>query len=56
MMRWAAGWIMRSSVVTRYQLGLVRQAGSVTGPPQGLQAPGDLRVGHEPATSAANEA
>jgi Tetratricopeptide repeat len=31
MVRWAAGKIIRSSVVTRYQLGLARQAGSVTG-------------------------
>jgi hypothetical protein len=30
--RWAGGGIMRSSVATRYQLGLVRQAGSVTAP------------------------
>ena len=34
MVRWAAGKIIRSSVVTRYQLGLARQAGSVTGPPR----------------------
>ena len=34
MVRWAAGGIIRSSVVTMYQLGLARQAGSVTGPPR----------------------
>ena len=32
MVRWIAGGISRSSVVTMYQLGLVRQAGSVTCP------------------------
>src|SRR5258708_6133048 len=30
--RWAGGGIIRSSVVTRYQLGLVRQAGSAIEP------------------------
>src|SRR5260221_10720833 len=30
--RWAGGGIIRSSVVTRYQLGFVRQAGSVIEP------------------------
>src|SRR5882672_9990045 len=34
MVRWAAGGIIRSSVVTMYQLGLVRQAGSLTAPPR----------------------
>jgi hypothetical protein len=33
MARCAGGGIMRSSVATRYQLGFVRQAGSVTAPP-----------------------
>src|SRR6266566_2863239 len=32
MARWADGGIMWSSVAIRYQLGLLRQAGSVTGP------------------------
>jgi hypothetical protein len=32
MARWAAGGIMWSSVATRYQDGLLRQAGSVTAP------------------------
>src|SRR5258708_18569519 len=32
MARWAGGGIILSSVVTRYQLGLVRQAGSVIEP------------------------
>src|SRR5215469_10029217 len=31
MVCWAVGGIIRSSLVTRYQLGLARQAGSVTG-------------------------
>src|SRR5215204_6555010 len=31
--RWAGGGIIRSSVATRYQLGLLRQAGSLTVPP-----------------------
>src|SRR5215207_3841972 len=30
--RWAGGGIIRSSVATRYQLGLLRQAGSLTAP------------------------
>src|SRR6266567_6932668 len=33
MARWAGGGIMWSSVATRYQDGLVRQAGSETAPP-----------------------
>src|SRR6266550_3213211 len=33
MARWAGGGIMRSSVATRYQLGLLRHAGSLTAPP-----------------------
>jgi hypothetical protein len=33
MARWAAGGIIWSSVATRYQDGLLRQAGSVTAPP-----------------------
>jgi hypothetical protein len=32
MRRWAGGGIIRSSVATRYQLGLVRQAASVMEP------------------------
>jgi hypothetical protein len=32
MVRWAGGGIIRSSVATRYQLGLLRQAGSVIVP------------------------
>src|SRR4051794_20488682 len=32
MARWAGGGIMRSSLATRYQLGLMRQAGSVMVP------------------------
>jgi hypothetical protein len=34
--------------VTIYQLGLVRRAGSVTSPAEGVHAPRDLRLGHEP--------
>src|SRR5947209_19563758 len=34
MTRWADGGIILSPVVTRYQLGLVRQAGSVISPPR----------------------
>ena len=58
--RWAGGGIIRSSVATRYQLGLLLQAGSVTAPPSAVNAPRNLRVGHERgllgSTSAANEA
>ena len=46
--RWAGGGIIRSSVATRYQLGLIRHAGSVIGATQRSDAPGNLRVGHEP--------
>ena len=45
--RCAGGGIIRSSVATRYQLGLLRQAGSVTVAVERLDAPRDLRVGHE---------
>ena len=34
MARWAAGGIIRSSVVTRYQQGLDRQVGWLTSPPR----------------------
>jgi hypothetical protein len=40
MARWAAGGIMRSSVATRYQDGLLRQAGSVIAPPSASTPPG----------------
>src|SRR5580704_13250569 len=40
MARWAAGGIMWSSVETRYQDGLLRQAGSVTAPPSASTAAG----------------
>jgi len=33
-------WIIRSSVATRYQLGLARHAGSVTAPPSAPALPG----------------
>ena len=47
MARCAGGGIIRSSVGTRYQVGLVRQAGSPDDAGERLEAPGDLRVGHE---------
>ena len=34
-------------MATRYQLGLTRHAGSADGAAEGVDAPGDLRVGHE---------
>ena len=60
MARWAGGGIIRSSVATRYQLGLARQAGSVIAAAESVDAPRDLGVGHERGLvgrqSAANEA
>ncbi len=60
MMRWAGGGIMRSSVATRYQLGLCRQAGSVTVPPSASTPQGTCASAMNAASwsgrSAANEA
>src|ERR1700686_1639723 len=44
MARWASGGIILSSVVTRYQLGLVLHAGSLIAP---LMAPRHLGISHE---------
>ena len=45
--RWAGGGIIRSSVETRYQLGLLRHAGSLMVPLRASTPRGDLRVAHE---------
>ena len=47
MARCAGGGIILFSVATRYQLGLIRQAGSVIDPPRASTPTGNLRVGHE---------
>src|SRR5258708_21652200 len=52
MARWADGGIMWSSVAIRYQLGLLRQAGSVTGPARASTPHGTC----EPAMNAASAA
>src|SRR3984893_15173557 len=60
--RWAGGGIIRSSVVTRYQLGLVRQAGSVIDTPRASKPHGTCEsamnaacsAGRSPAKEAAN--
>jgi hypothetical protein len=44
MKRWAGGGIIRSSVVTKYQLGFDFQAGSLTDP---LRAPRHLGIRHK---------
>src|SRR5882757_4800247 len=62
MVRWAGGGIILSSVVTRYQLGLVRQAGSVTCSPRASMPQGTCEsamnvacaAGRSPANDAAN--
>src|SRR5260370_32036618 len=60
MARCAGGGIIRSSVVTRYQLGLVRQAGSVIDPPRASTPHGTCESAMNAACSAgrspANEA
>jgi hypothetical protein len=60
MARWAAGGIIRSSVVTMYQLGFVRQAGSVTCPAGASTAQGTcesaMNAARSAGRSAANEA
>src|SRR6476469_5912156 len=60
MERWADGGIIRSSVVTRYQLGLTRQAGSVMEPPSASKPHGTCESAMNAAcsalTSAANDA
>src|SRR5258705_6597343 len=60
MKRWAGGGIIRSSVATKYQLGLVFHAGSLIAP---LSAPtphgtceSAMNPALSPSTSAANEA
>ena len=45
--RWAGGGIIRSSVATRYQLGLTAPGRVGDRSPQRSDAPGNLRVGHE---------
>src|SRR6266705_117206 len=52
MVRWACGGIIRSSVVTRYQLGLVRQAGSVIAPPRASTPHGTCESAMNAASSA----
>src|SRR3954453_4244290 len=59
MARWAGGGIIRSSVATRYQLGLLRQAGSLTVPlsastPQGT-CESAMNAANSAGTSAAND-
>src|SRR6202034_689108 len=60
MARWAAGGIMWSSVATRYQDGLLRQAGSVTAPFSASTAVGTwesaMNAASFPGTSAAKDA
>ena len=50
--RWAAGGIIRSSVVSRYQLGLARQAGSVIVPPSASTPHGTCESAMNAASSA----
>src|ERR687891_987257 len=52
MARWAGGGIIRSSVATRYQLGLVRQAGSVIDPPRASAPHGTWESARNAACSA----
>src|SRR5258705_8352228 len=62
MARWAGGGIMWSSVATRYQLGFVRHAGSLTMPPSASTPHGTCEsarnsaceVGRSPANEAWN--
>src|SRR5260370_5793382 len=62
MVRWAGGGIILSSVVTRYQLGLARQAGSVIVPPSASTPQGTCEsamnaarsAGRSPANAAGN--
>src|SRR5918996_6602694 len=62
MVRCAGGGIIRSSVATRYQLGLVRQAASVIDPPRASTPHGTCEsamnaassAGRSPANDAAN--
>ena len=60
MARWAAGGIIRSSLATRYQDGLLRQAGSVTAPPSASTPAGTwesaMNDASFPGTSAAKAA
>src|SRR5207342_3732639 len=49
--RWAGGGIIRSSVVTRYQLGLVRQAGSLIVSPRASTPHGPCEADITPASS-----
>src|SRR5258707_5137691 len=60
MTRWAGGGIIRSSVATRYQLGLLRQAGSLTAPLRASTPHGTcesaMNAASSAGTSAANEA
>src|SRR5215217_9433213 len=60
MKRWAAGGIIRSSVATRYQLGFVFQAGSLTAPSSAPTPHGTcesaMNAAFSASTSAANEA
>src|SRR5436309_15574162 len=58
--RWAGGGIIRSSVATRYQLGLIRHAGSLIVPPSAPTPHGTcesaMNAARSALTSAANEA
>jgi hypothetical protein len=60
MARWAAGGIIWSSAATRYQDGLLRQAGSVTAPPSASTPAGTwesaMNAASFPGTSAAKAA
>src|SRR6266702_8891960 len=60
MARCAGGGIIRSSVATRYQLGLIRQAGSVIEPPRASTPHGTcasaMNAASAAGTSPANDA
>src|SRR5690349_8135015 len=54
--RWAGGGIMRSSVATRYQLGLVFHAGSLIAPPSAPTPHGTWEAAMNAALSASTSA
>src|SRR5438445_9021139 len=56
MMRWAAGGIILSSLATRYQLGFVLQAGSVTAPDNASTPQGTCELAMNAAVSASRSA
>src|ERR671922_2324269 len=56
MVRWAVGGIIRSSVATRYQLGLVLQAGAVIVPVSASTPQGTWELAMNAAVSASTSA